>query len=149
MREVAVSTRTVIHRSREWVSEFAMDPDNAPVWYANIESVEWITSPPLRVGSRVAFVANFLGRRLSYAYEVVDLVPLEQMVMRTAEGPFPMETRYRFESDGLDGTRMELQNRGSPTGFARLASPFIAWAMGRENRKDLARLKSILETEAI
>lgn len=125
-----------------------MDPANAPAWYANIRSVEWVTPPPLRVGSRVAFVARFLGRRLSYTYEVAELAPRERLVMRTSQGPFPMETSYRFESTGPDRTRMTLRNRGRPAGFARLVSPFVAWAMGRENRKDLARLKSILEAEA-
>lgn len=149
MTEVDVSGETVIHRARERVSEFAMDPANAPAWYANIRSVEWVTPPPLRVGSRVAFVAHFLGRRLSYTYEVAELVPRERFVMRTSQGPFPMETSYGFESTGSDRTRMTLRNRGRPTGFARLASPFVAWAMGRENRKDLARLKSILEAEAV
>ena len=43
------------------------------------------------------FVARFLGRRLAYTYEVVDLVPGERLVMRTADGPFPMETTYTWE----------------------------------------------------
>src|SRR6185503_20159071 len=95
-----VVSETVIDRPISVVSAFARDPEHAPRWYANIESVEWRTSPPLVVGSRVAFVAHFLGRRLAYTYEIVELVPDERLVMRTAEGPFSMETTYTWEPAG-------------------------------------------------
>jgi hypothetical protein len=76
----------------------------------------------------------------------VERVPGERLVMRTAEGPFPMETSYTFEDAPGGGTRMSLRNRGEPAGFSKLAAPLIARAMQRANRKDLARLKAILET---
>ncbi|HEX2570286.1 MAG TPA: SRPBCC family protein, partial [Polyangia bacterium] len=95
--------------------------------------------------SRLAFVAEFLGRRLAYTYEIVDLVPESRLVMRTTEGPFPMETTYTWEPVGDDRTRMTLRNRGEPQGFSKLVAPFMAAAMRRANRKDLARLKSLLE----
>src|SRR4051794_35290110 len=103
---VDVLTEIVIARPRAEVAAFAGDPGNAPRWYVNIRSVEWKTAPPLMVGSRLAFVARFLGRRLAYTYEIVDLVPAERLVMRTAEGPFPMETTYTWRSDGVGQTRM-------------------------------------------
>ena len=93
----------------------------------------------------MAFVARFLGRRLAYTYEIVELQPSERLVMRTAEGPFPMETTYTWHRTGDAATRMTLRNRGEPAGFSRLAAPFIRRAMRRANRKDLRRLKSILE----
>jgi uncharacterized protein YndB with AHSA1/START domain len=142
---VDVLTETVIDRPRGEVAAFAGDPDNAPKWYVNIESVEWKTLPPIQVGSRMAFVAHFLGRRLAYTYEIVDLVPEERLVMRTAEGPFPMETTYTWQSLGEGSTRMTLRNRGEPSGFFKLVAPVMAAAMRRANRKDLIKLKSVLE----
>lgn len=142
---VDVLTETVIARPRDEVAAFAANPDNAPAWYVNIKSVEWRSEPPLRVGSRVAFVAQFLGRRLAYTYEISEYVPMARLVMRTAEGAFPMETIYTWEPTGDGGTRMRLRNRGNPSGFAFLVAPFMAAAMRRANRKDLARLKALLE----
>ncbi len=127
------------------VAAYSADPDHAPDWYVNIESVEWKTERPLEVGSVVGFVARFLGRRLDYDYEFVDLVPGERLVMRTAEGPFPMETTYTWSPTADGGTHMTLRNRGEPAGFSKLLAPLMAPAMRRANRKDLAALKSILE----
>jgi uncharacterized membrane protein len=141
---VDVTTRIVIARPRAGVAAFACDPDNAPRWYDNIRSVEWKTSRPLALGSQVAFVAHFLGRRLAYTYEIVELVPGARLVQRTAEGPFPMETTYEF-SDAPEGTHMTLRNRGEPTGFAAIAAPMMAAAMRRATQKDLANLKALLE----
>ena len=138
---VDVQTEIVINRPVELVARYAGDPTNAPRWYANIDSVEWDTAPPAVVGSRVAFVARFLGRRLAYTYEIVELVADARLVMRTAQGPFPMETTYTWSSLDDGSTRMSLRNRGEPAGFAAITAPMMAAAMRRANRNDLARLK--------
>ena len=143
-REVDVRTETVIHAPPEVVFRYAADPDNAPQWYVNIESVEWETPRLLAVGSRIAFVAHFLGKRIAYTYEITELVPDRKLVMRTAAGPFPMETTYQFEREG-DATRVTLRNRGSASGFSSLAAPMLARSMRKANEKDLAMLKSIVE----
>jgi hypothetical protein len=142
---VDVLSEIEIERPRAEVAAFAGDPSNAPTWYVNIESIEWETPPPLALGSRMAFVARFLGRRLAYTYEVTELVPEARLVMRTAQGPFPMETSYTWEALGPALTRMTLRNRGEPRGFSRILAGPMAAAMRRANRKDLARLKRILE----
>lgn len=141
-----VTTEIVIDRSVAEVAAYAGDPTNAPEWYANIRSIEWRTPPPLGVGSRLDFVAQFLGRRLVYTYEVIELLPGRRLVMRTAQGPFPMETTYTWEP--VDGTRtkMSLRNRGNPSGFARITEPVMVAAVRRANQKDLARLKRLLES---
>ncbi len=143
---VDVVTEVEIACPRDHVANYAADPDHATAWYENIESVEWQTDRPLAVGSRVAFVARFLGRRLAYTYAVVELVAGERLVMRTADGPFPMETTYAWADTPTGATRMTLRNRGEPSGFSTVAAPMMAWAMRRANRKDLDRLRRILES---
>jgi uncharacterized membrane protein len=145
---VAVDIRTSIDisRPRDEVAAYAADPDNAPRWYTNIKAVEWRTPPPLAIGSQVEFAAEFLGRRLVYTYEIEELVPGERLAMATAEGPFPMRTAYAWSDAAGGGTTMELRNTGEPSGFKSVAAPLLSAAMKRENRKDLRRLKDLLET---
>lgn len=143
---VAVLTEIVIDRPVRVVAEYVVDPSNAPEWYTNIESVQWQTEPPVAVGSRLDFVAHFLGRRLTYTYEITELIPYQRLVMRTAQGPFPMETSYEWSPVVGAATRMTLRNQGEPSGFAGVAAPIMAAAMRRANTKDLTRLKALLES---
>ena len=142
---VDVETQIDIDRPRADVAAYAADPDNATSWYQNISAIEWKSPKPVTIGSRVAFAASFLGRRLAYTYEVIELIPGERFVQRTSEGPFPMETTYTWADNPAGGTTMRLRNRGQPTGFSKLAAPMMAGAIRRANRKDLTRLKAILE----
>lgn len=144
---VNVMTHMDIGRPREKVAAYAADPDHATSWYQNIKSVEWQSPKPLTVGTRIAFVAEFLGRRLSYTYEVKEFAAGRRLVMATSDGPFAMETTYEWSDAPGGGTNMVLRNRGKPSGFSRIVAPAMGAAMRRANRADLARLKAILESD--
>jgi uncharacterized membrane protein len=138
---VDVVTEVDIDRPLDEVAAYSADPANAPEWYVNIESVE------VHDDRSATFVANFAGRELEYTYEL-ELVPAERLVMRTQQGPFPMETTYTWAPNPDGGTHMTLRNRGEPTGFSRIGAVFMRPAMRRANRKDLANLKALLESRA-
>jgi len=144
--QVDVTTEIDIDRPRRDVAAFAVDPDNATAWYANIRSVRWETPQPVQVGSRVAFEARILGRNLAYTYEIRELEPGTRLVMSTDAGPFPMETTYTWQDTPSGGTHMTLRNRGEPSGFANLAAPLMAAQMRKSTGRDLRLLKSILES---
>jgi uncharacterized membrane protein len=143
---VDVHTEVEIARPLDQVAAYASNPDNATAWYENIKAVQWKSPRPLAVGSKVAFGARFLGRELVYTYEFTEIVPGQRLVMKTSEGPFPMETSYTWENVRSGGTRMTLRNRGEPSGFSKIVAPMMARAIRRANRKDLKRLKQLLET---
>ena len=93
---VDVQTEVTIERPRAEVAGYAADPDNVPSWYENIESVAWETEKPAAVGSRIAFVARFLGRRLEYTYEITAYVPGESSSCERRRGRF----RWRRPTPG-------------------------------------------------
>ena len=142
---VDVVTEVEIARPLEEVAAFAADPSNATAWYKNIKAVEWETPPPVAIGSKLRFRAQFLGRTLEYTYEVRELDPARRFVMATVQGPFPMETTYAWEDAEPGRTKMTLRNRGEPSGFAAVTAPVMTLAMRRANQADLRRLKALLE----
>ncbi|MEJ8802646.1 SRPBCC family protein [Pontibacter sp. H249] len=144
---VDVQTDIVINRPLAEVAAYAANPDNAPEWYENIKSAVWQTPKPVALGSQVAFKAAFLGRELAYTYEIIEYIAGQKLVMRTAEGPFPMETTYEWEAIDSSHTRMILRNAGKPSGFSKIFAPLMATMMRKANTKDLKRIKMILEKD--
>jgi Polyketide cyclase / dehydrase and lipid transport len=145
---IDVVSETAIRRPRDEVSAYACDPDNATKWYRHIVAVDWETPRPLAVGTRLAFVARFLGRRMDYVYEVKEMTPGVRFVMATDDSSFPMETTYEWEDGADGGTTMRLRNRGGPARYTGLLARYMNRAVRRANRKDLARLKKLLEGRA-
>ncbi|WP_130014501.1 SRPBCC family protein [Serinicoccus sediminis] len=147
-----VTVATIFDAPRALVAAVSGDPDQAMRWYANIRSVRWRGPAEVVEGARIDFVARFLGRQLAYTYVIVDLVPQERMVMRTEDGPFPMETTYTWwdEEPGGTGrprTGMSVRNAGRPSAMTTLASGAVTLGMKRAMRRDLERLRLVLREE--
>lgn len=146
MTAVEDTTDTVIDRPRDEVAAFAMNPAHAPRWYAGIDEVEWTGGELPRRGARVAFVAHFLGRRLVYAFEVIEALVGERLVLRGVDTPFALETCYTFEALDATHTRVVQQHRARPAAFARLSARVLLYAIHRAGARDLGQLKALLES---
>ncbi len=145
MKDVEVRVEAVIDAPRVKVAEYVADPDTAPEWYENITRAEWRSPKPLRVGSRIGFTANFLGKKLDYTYEITEFIPDEKLVMEAVESPMAMQTTYLWQDAGVGKTRMVLINRGKQSKYFGFLSPLMMIAMRRAMTKNLKDLRRILE----
>ena len=140
---VNVFIETMIDCDRQRVAAFATDPANDRDWIGGVVEAKKLTEGPVAIGTRVARVANFLGRRFSYTLEVIDMEPDQKVVMTTST-PFPMMVVYEFEGAGRN-TLMRIRVSGEPRGFFRLGGPFLPRMVRGNVMKDLGRLKQRLE----
>jgi hypothetical protein len=142
-----VQVETVIGRPRAEVAEYATDWRNDTSWIGALSEVRQVTDEPFGVGTRIERVASFLGKRIEYVNEIVELEPGKRLVMRSVKAPFPMTVIYEFEDAGA-GTQMRIRTQGDASGFYKLAKPLLAAAVKRGVAGDLARLKATLEAGA-
>ena len=144
---VDISVERLIQREPAAVAGFALDPRNDTAWIAGIAEARLLGEPPLRQGSRVARVAQFLGKRIEYVNEVVALEPPHRLVMRSVAGPFPMTITYAFDA-APGGTRARIRVQGDAAGFYRLATPLLAAMVRRSVARDLRALQRLMEASA-
>jgi Polyketide cyclase / dehydrase and lipid transport len=89
---VAAQVEVVIDRPVAEVAAFAGDPSNAPRWYANIASVSWQTTPPVSVARGWTSWRTSWGAHSPTPTRSSKFDPNRRLVMRTADGLFPMVT---------------------------------------------------------
>src|SRR5215210_2491505 len=140
-----VQVQTDIAGPRERVAAYLFDWRNDTSWIGGISEAQRVDDGEFGVGSRVARVARFLGKRIEYVNEVVELEPGRRLAMRSVKGPFPMRVTYEVE-DADAGTQVRLRNEGDASRAYRVAGPFLALAVRRATHRDLDRLKRILES---
>lgn len=140
--EVAVTIR----RPRRDVAAVMFNPRYDTAWIGGLVQVRPTTPGPLRLGSRIACVSRFLGRRVADIREVVEHVP-DRCVEMTAR--FPLALRIRYELEGIpEGTIARIRAQGGPTGRLRYVVLALRPLLRRAVVQDLDRLKLLLETGA-
>jgi uncharacterized membrane protein len=140
---IDVMAEVHVKRPRDEVAAYMSDPANDPDWIGGLRSARLVGDGPLAEGSRVARVASFMGRKVEYVNEITALEPGRKLDMRSVKAPFPMHITYTFE-DRDGGTLVRNHVRGGG-GFFSLGSPLFAPMVRRNVRKDLERLRELLE----
>lgn len=118
-----------------------------PAWRTHLESVEWAQPGPPQVGSRIEVTTSLLWyRSVRMVCEVTRLdADAGVFAYRVIEGPATTENEYRVTSEG-GGTRFEMQGRVRlDSTLIRLTAPILKLARDRMGRREVARLKELLE----
>jgi uncharacterized membrane protein len=142
---IDVTAEVQIMRPLADVAAYMIDPAHDPEWIGGVREARLVGDPPLGVGSRVARVASFLGRRVEYVNEIVALDPAECLDMRSVQAPFPMRITYSFTDRDGGATTVRNRVRGAPGGFFALFGPLLAPLVRRSVQRDLDRLRGVLE----
>jgi uncharacterized membrane protein len=140
---IDVTAQVHVSRPREEVAAYMTDPTNEPEWIGGLRETTLLGDSPVAVGSRVARVASFLGRKVEYVNEITRLEPGRLLDMRSVKAPFPMQITYSFQ-DHDGGTLVRNRVQGGSR-LISLGSPLFGPIIRRNIRKDLERLREVLE----
>jgi hypothetical protein len=140
---INVRASILIRRPRAAVAAYMFDPRNDAAWTTGVVACHPLTEGPLKSGSRVERVTNFLGRQFTYEYRVIARDD-DREVELSVDDPFPMRIQYELSDDG-GGTLTTIRASGDARRFFRIAGPLLALMVRRNISRDLAQLKSQLE----
>jgi hypothetical protein len=145
---IDVSTWIEVTRPADTVAGLQFDPDHDPRWIGGVDSTERLTHGPLDVGSRVRRLGRFMGRRIEWVMEIVEIVPARRLAMHAVRSPFPMDVTYEIEPSS-GGSRVGIRVQGEAYGLFRLFGPLLGPMVRRSVAGDLRRLKALVESSPV
>jgi Polyketide cyclase / dehydrase and lipid transport len=138
-----------IDRPCEVVWEYMENAEHNPEWLANMQSANWTTDRPIRVGSRYDQVARFLGKEVRTSFEVTELDAGRRITISSLPGSsFPLRITREVEPIGDTRCRARETAGGDSSGFYRVADPVMRVLVQRNITRAYRRLKQLLERKA-
>src|ERR687889_2274091 len=148
-QRMRVEHSATIDQPVDRVFEYVTTPENDPTWVPASLSHEMLSPAPMRVGSITEEDVWFLGRRMRYAWEIIQYEPPTAFALRSISGPIPATIRVLLES--LDGARTkviligEVQMRGTYKPMKVVMRQVARRQLGTQ----LRTLKNLLESQAL
>ena len=145
-----IEVTETIERPIAEVWAYIEDPRNELDWQSAAREREPLDDSQTGTGTRFRGVDGFLGRKLTFVWEVTEHEPEVCLVVRAVEGP--MEAEFGFELTPVDGGTKVTYRGEAESGFGglfgRLLDPVVTGIFQRESQTDLAKLKAILEARS-
>jgi hypothetical protein len=143
-----VEEEIIIRRLPEDVFAFATAPENDRLWSSTAVERRVESDGPVQVGTRINAVDKFLGRRIESTFEVTEHEPSRRSAIKFVSGPVRAEGTYTFEP-ASGGTRFRWALQAPPglggLYLGRVTDPLVTWIFRRRLRRDLRRLKEVME----
>lgn len=125
-----------IDRSAPDVFDLLSDFTQNPVWQNGMKSCNWMTEPPVEVGSQYQQHAEFLGRDINSVFEVVEYEPGYLIKAITISATFPITFTRWVEVLGPASTRVQALIEGDSSGVFRLMEPLMRPVVRRSIKSD-------------
>jgi uncharacterized protein YndB with AHSA1/START domain len=125
---LTIEAQAQIARPAHEVFAFLADFTHMPLWNYYIQTVRQVTPDPLGVGT----VFDQVRRNDRQQYVITELVPNQEVAVRTLPPARPLTLRFRVEADQQGGARVtETWNldTGLPGPLERLAQPRVRKAV--------------------
>lgn len=142
---VNITVHSDIQAPAAAVFAYVTEIGNDPVWTSGLLEARQVSEGTYGPGTRFERVSKFLGRRMTYVIDVVEVEAGRRVLMRTSSGPFPMEITYTVDPLGPEQTRFSIQAKGDPGGFFSLMGPLLNRQVARQIQLDVDTLKEVLE----
>jgi uncharacterized protein YndB with AHSA1/START domain len=140
---VRFAVEVAIDRAPEDVFALLTDIDRMPEWQNSAASAS--ADVALGRGTRIRETRRLMGREFKVVHEVTAYDPPHRFDVESVEGPIPLTIRHTLEPSG-GGTHLEVVVEAQPKGMLRFAAAGIAKTGEAELRRDVERLKEILES---
>ena len=142
MINVAFSTEIAVPASEAFA--YVADFSKNPTWQSGIQSTEWTSPPPVRVGSTYQQQLDY--RNIVTTYEITALEPGRSIITESREGAtIPTAVTRTVEPLGEARCRVTVDLVGRPRGFRWLVKPLVVRMVRKSVEGDYRRLKRLLE----
>jgi hypothetical protein len=133
-----------IDRPADEVAEFFFDASNNPKWQNGMVSCQWVTDPPIAVGSTYEQHARFMGRDVRSVFVVTEFEPGKSIKIETIESTFPIQVHRWVEPTGPGSCTVNALITGGPTGLAKVLVPLMQGKAQKSVDADYDRLQEML-----
>lgn len=141
---IKVEESIVIDRPVEQVFAYLSNARNELQWGSSVVDIRQSPEGPMRAGTQLTEVRNFMGRKIESLSEITEYEPNKRFVRRGSTGQFAVDGSFRFEPTE-QGTKVIWTMQMEPGGFFKLAEPLVASTLKRDIVSNLKTLKSLLE----
>ncbi len=130
-------------RPPEEVFAYLSDFSRTVEWDPGVVEAQRLDDEPIAKGSEFRIVAEFLGRRTSLLYKVVEFDPPRMITFRGVNSTVVSLDRLTFENFG-GGTRVTYEADLTMKGPFKVADPLLGLAFSRVGDRALNGLREAL-----
>ena len=141
---INVTIRTEINVPAAEAFAYVADFSNNAAWQSGIQSTDWTSPAPIRVGSTYNQIAEY--RETVTSYEITAIEPGHSITTESRSGAtFPITVTRSVVPLGESRCRITADLVGQPGGFRRMVKPLLVRVVRRSIESDYRRLKRLLE----